>query len=52
LHFGGYIKPWENIIPRFHSIKSVFLNDDKDTFLKKIDNTVEFLGMIHQWSIF
>ena len=37
-HFGGYIKPWESVVPRFHSIKHIFTKASKEEFLSIFDN--------------
>lgn len=49
-HFGGFIKPWEPVVPRFHSIKNIFTKASKEEFLSIFNNYIAFLGLYHQWT--
>lgn len=52
VHFGGYIKPWDKGIIAFETIRKIFLIDDSETFVKKIENKMEFEGLMQEWFLY
>lgn len=51
MHFGNYIKPWENFNKAPSFIKSFFTDMPLTDFNYWIDNIQEFLGRFRQWSL-
>lgn len=50
LHFGGFIKPWENLSEDFNFLHQFFTSMPLEKFYYYLDNTQEFLGIYNQWS--